>query len=260
MLQGKENIVLIFYFAGTILIFLLVTAIAIYILVHQKKVNQFKFQLELEELKKQELQFLAIQEGEEKERVRLAQELHDGIGAALSGLKMNIDWVLENLNHAEVKNKLQITYEGLNNAVIELREISHNLQPAFFGDKLLSTAIYEYAEQLNLKTNCNFEVYADENVEKINANLKLNCYRIVSELMLNVVKHAKATHASVQIMNNDDTLQLIIEDNGIGFSVSENNSGIGLLNIKNRVEVCKGKINIDSSSSGTSIIIDLPFK
>lgn len=260
MLQDKENIIFVFYFVGTFLVFLLVLAIAIYVLVHQKKVNQFKFKLQLEELKKQELQFLAIQEGEEKERVRLAQELHDGIGAALSGLKMNIDWVLRNPNDASITDKLQFTHQGLDNAVVELREISHHLQPAFFGNKQLSAAIKEFAEQLNLKQNCVFEVYVEDTLESMNANLKLNCYRIVTELMQNINKHAKATNASVQVINNDNQIQMIIDDNGIGFNVMQTSDGIGLLNIKNRVEVCKGKINIDSSSSGTSIIIDLPFK
>jgi signal transduction histidine kinase len=173
---------------------------------------------------------------------------------------MNIDWVLRNPNDASIIDKLQFTHQGLDNAVVELREISHHLQPAFFGNKQLSAAIKEFAEQLNLKQNCVFEVYVEDTLESMNANLKLNCYRIVTELMQNIIKHAKATNASVQVINNDNQIQMIIDDNGIGFNVMQTSDGIGLLNIKNRVEVCKGKINIDSSSSGTSIIIDLPFK
>ncbi|MFM2047824.1 MAG: signal transduction histidine-protein kinase/phosphatase DegS, partial [Bacteroidota bacterium] len=188
-----------------------------------------------------------------------AQELHDGIGAAISGLRMNIDWLLIFATQPDIIDKLNKTNKGLNEVIVELREISHNLQPAFFGNKLLYDAVKDYADQLSLKNKCKFDVYVEGLPDNMNANLKLNCYRILSELMQNIFKHANATIASVQVIGGLNELQMIIDDNGVGFNVNEKNDGIGLINIKNRVHICNGKINIDSSSLGTSIIIDLPL-
>jgi len=90
MPQEFHNEIAIYYLAGTFFIILLIAAIVFYVVMHQKKVNSFRFQLKQEEIKKQDAIYFALQEGEEKERGRIAEELHDGISAKLSGLNMNL--------------------------------------------------------------------------------------------------------------------------------------------------------------------------
>ncbi len=211
-----------------------------------------------EEIQKQQAVFSALQEGEEKERIRLAEELHDGIGARLSGLKMNLEYLMRTAReHSEL---IATIFSGVAEAVEEVRAISHNLQPCFFNDKSLEQLLYSYMEQLSVMNGCRYDLFLNSSIDHITNPLKLHCYRILTELLHNIHKHAKATLASVQINSEDEWLEIVVEDNGIGFASGiENPEGIGLLNIRNRVAVCKGRMNIDSSAKGTTTIIEIPL-
>jgi len=260
MLQDLHNEIAIYYLAGTFFVILLIAAIIFYVFLHQKKVNAFRFQLQQEEIKKQEAIFSALQEGEEKERNRIAEELHDGISAKLSGLNMNLDYLRSTVT-SDNSGVLDKTYSGINNVINELREISHNLQPIDFNETGLQPLLSNYIEQLNKKKECQYNFYFEMTNAEISNTLKLHCYRIVTELLHNIHKHAKATTASLQLTEVAGLIEVIVEDNGSGFPTDlPISKGIGLTNIRNRVAVCKGHLTIDSSSNGTTVIIELPTK
>lgn len=261
MFQDAQNEVVVYYLAGTTFIIVLVTTIISYLFLHQKKVTSFRMQLHEEEMKKQNAVYAAMQEGEGKERNRIAEELHDGISAKLSGLNMNLDYLRSKMNDEGNYKLLNMTYNGVSDIINELRELSHNLKSADFSQKNLQNLLSDYIEQLNSKNECRYSLHIDTRSEYIDPTLEMHCYRIITELLYNVHKHAKATIASAQVIEERDKLELTIEDNGVGFSFYDSLSkGIGLTNVRNRVGVCKGFLNVDSSENGTTIIIELPLK
>lgn len=259
MSQELHNGIAIYYVAGTLFVLLLISAIVFYVLLHQKKVNAFRFKLQQEEIKKQEAIFSAIQEGEEKERNRIAEELHDGISARLAGITMNLDYIISIILEEENKEIIQKTYSGINEIINDLRDISHNMQPIASQENNLQASLSNYIEQLNAKNKCSYSLYFEGNAELLNEVLKLHCYRIIIELLYNIYKHAEATNATVQVIIEEGKIQIIIEDNGKGFKLDANKKGIGLSNIQNRVNINNGNMNIDSSEIGTTIIIELPI-
>jgi signal transduction histidine kinase len=259
MSQALNNEIIIYYLAGTGFVLIFITAIVIYVFQHLKKVNAFRQKLHDEELIKQDAIFSALQEGEEKERARLAEELHDGVGAKLSGLNMNLEYVRPKITDPDTKNLINKTFEGVSEVINEIRELSHNLQPLYFSEKDLLLSLQDYISQLNSKGDCHYILFFEADLSTVNKAVKLHCYRIITELLLNVHKHATATQAFVQIIEEKNTLQIIVEDNGQGFRENGVQKGMGLSNINSRVSLNKGTINIDSSGKGTTIIIQIPI-
>jgi signal transduction histidine kinase len=253
-----ENGIIVYYFAASSVVLLLVAAIVIYAFLHQKKVIQLKMQLHEQELRRQQAIFDALQDGQEQERTRLARELHDGIGAKLSGLKMNLEYL--ELNAIEHKDLIGKVFTGVSEALEEVREVSHNLLPYQLHEKGLRELLLNCVEQFTAHGHCSYELYMNDRADDISKTVKMHVYRMVAELLNNVHKHARATMASVQVSMEEAQLELMIEDNGIGLGKHEvNKEGIGLQNIRNRVQICKGRFNIDSSANGTSVIIEIPL-
>lgn len=257
MFQAQSGIV-IYYLAGSILLLLLVMAIVFYAFLHQKKVIELKTRLHDEDIRAQQAVFDALQEGQERERSRLSEELHDGIGAKLSGLKMNLEYLKSNAHeHQDLIGKV---FAGISETVEEVRVISHNLQTFFFADKDIEQMLLNYMEQLGSQNCCRYDLFMNSPATGLDNNIKLQSYRIITELLSNIHKHAKASQASVQINIEDERMEIVVEDNGVGiYSNKAKPEGIGLLNIRNRIRVCKGELNIDSSEKGTTIIIEIPL-
>lgn len=186
----------------------------------------------------------------EIERKRIAQDLHDDIGGTLGALKMHI---------SSPDMDKQRAFALISKAIADLRQISHNLLPPPKQGDLPFQSIIEQIKEIN-----NLAVLQIKNgIEELNITLpaivEITVSRIVSELLTNILKHAKATEAMVQIHAEDNILQVIVEDNGIGFDTHAQSLGIGIRNIVSRVEFLKGKINIDSNQYGTTIIIEVPL-
>lgn len=253
-----ERGIIIYYLAGSTMVLLLITAIITYAFLHQKKVVQLRLRLKEEDLQKRQAVFDALQEGQEKERTRLAEELHDGVAARLSGLKMNLEYL--NSNTTENFELISKIFSCVTETLEEVREISQNLQPYFFADKNLEQLFRELIEQVNTSGKCRYDLVMNGIKVDIPKTTKLQVYRIVAELLNNVQKHANATQASVQVNTEDDNLEIVVEDNGAGFVTNNHSShGIGLMNIHSRINVCKGTLNIDSSTKGTTVIIEIPL-
>ncbi len=273
MLSTEDKLTLI-YIGGTLFVFLLLIFLMVYVYLHQMKVNRFKLQLNEQEIKKQEELFLALISGEEKERQRLAEELHDGIGAKLSGLKMSVEYLLENhcndcfggkensakedTSSNQATQLLSKISEGMNESIVELREISRNLKPTFLATKGLSMVLTELVDHMNNQGACVFKLYIEPGEEKFARHIQV-IYRITSELLNNILKHAKATQASAQVISSEGMIQIIAEDNGQGFDVEESTKGIGLSNIRSRLLTYKGHIKIESTRQGTLVIVELPL-
>ncbi len=201
--------------------------------------------------------------GEEKERKRVAQDLHDGMGSLLSTLRLNAESL--DLSNKKIGGKEAIVYQNIlemiDKACTELRNISHNMMPSSMEHFGLKITLESLIEKINSNGETNFTCQIFNLEEKIDSQIEINIYRIVLELVNNIIKHAKAKEASIQLILENNLLILMAEDDGIGFNYTNQKfSGIGLLNIKSRTEAMNGKINIDSKESkGTTIIIEIPI-
>ena len=199
-------------------------------------------------------------QGEERERVRLAQDLHDGINGDLAVIKYKIT----SLNSSGFKAKEKEAYSEaigmLDNAVEQVRRISHNLAPPSLYNFDLLEAIKQYCAKVSSANplNIGFQFYGDRlTLEK---ETETAIYRMVQELVNNVVKHASATEALVQINHRDQSLHMVVEDNGIGFNPDSKTRGIGLQNVRSRVNYLKGTLDIDSGGGGSTFTIEIDLK
>ncbi len=195
----------------------------------------------------------ALIKGEEIERKRIARDLHDGLGSMLSGLKIHL-----NLAKRENKETINGVDALLDNSIKELRNISQNLMPETLLELSLEHALRDLcAANSNSATKIEFQYLVKKS--KLPKNYEIMIYRIIQELLNNALKYAKASQVLVSCSQNKDVFFITVEDNGIGFDVLDTNkNGMGLKNIKNRVEFLNGKLEIDSKiNQGTSAYIEL---
>lgn len=198
----------------------------------------------------------ALLEGEERERSRLARDLHDGLGGMLAGIKLNLSQMVAAKQQLE-RNDLDQTIDRLGCSVNELRRISRNMMPESLLQSGLQVAVKDLCDEATipgLKVTFN----AFDLQEDLTPQIKVTIYRIVQELVYNAVKHAAASKVMVQCSQTDHFFFITVEDNGKGFSPDlVPNTSQGLKNIRNRVELLKGKMDIETSKEGTNINIEL---
>lgn len=251
------------YFLIAIAIALLLLSILIFrIYMHKQKLQQAKID-ELE--KEKQLQATeAILKGQEEERSRIAKDLHDGLGGLLSSVKYSLNDMKENVI-LSADNAISFTrsIDMLDSGIQELRRIAHNMMPENLIKFGLDTALNDYCNSIS-KTNVITIQYSSLQMDTYHAdiNVSVTVYRIVQELVNNIIKHAKATQAIVQLTKDDNFLNITVEDNGIGFDVTHltTSKSAGWVNIQNRINYLGGKLEIDSNpTNGTSIAIEIPL-
>lgn len=202
----------------------------------------------------------AIQGGD-VERARLARELHDGVGGMLSTAMIRLSAVWNNsavaaFTESEYTEAMNILHEVGD----EIRKTAHNLMPAALIQQSLPDAIAAYCNSLKLKQlKVRFQHYGL--FDDLSQDYKLNIYRIIQELIKNIIQHAKAENAFVQLIRHEDTLIVSVEDDGVGFVEKECSKGQGLYNIKSRVRSIDGQFTLESKPGcGTSVFIEFkPF-
>lgn len=257
MLQTETDIIF-YYVAGTLFIVLLVIFVLVYMYVYNLRMKQMLAEQAKQELAKQQELYFALQAGEEKERKRLAEELHDGIGAKLSGLKMNLEYLRNGAGKSNLEHTLERIIGEMDASINEVRELSQNLKPAFISAQHLKSALTQLMEKLSVASEIEWHVEVSIQTDP-SIDVKLSIYRMIAELLNNIYKHAGATRAYIQVIEDEKSIQILIEDNGKGLSKDVSHQGNGLVNIRNRVNALNGNLEIDSSDQGTSVIIDLPI-
>ncbi|MFN8298705.1 MAG: histidine kinase [Chitinophagales bacterium] len=247
---------------GVVLVVLLIAAL-IYRTYQQKQKIQLQRINELETERKLTATE-AIIKGEEKERVRLAQDLHDGLGGMLSGVKYSLNNMKDNLIMTpESVNAFEHSINMLDNSISEMRRVAHNLMPENLLKFGLSAALKDYCSEIqrggNLQVNYQYIGLKDKVIEQ---GLSVTVYRVTQELLNNILKHANATQALVQIGVTDNQLTITVEDNGRGLAEAtlKTAQGIGWKNIYSRVYYHKGTVNIQTlPDKGTSVFIEFPI-
>lgn len=242
------------YFIASLGLILLTLGIWYFFKQRQKLKNQ-----EIETLKQnQEIAKLeALIDGEEKERKRIAQELHDGLNGDLSAIKYRLSTLEESGLSAIDAENLTKVITMIDESCAQVRSISHNLMPSSILEYGLIESIREYCIKINNSDNfkIDFQTFGDYiALAKKNETV---IYRIIQELVTNILKHAKATEALVQFNFREEELFITVEDNGIGFDTTKISDGIGHKNIQTRVGFLNAELNVESSSNGTSYTISI---
>lgn len=250
-----------------LLIFLLVLAIRFY----QLKIESHRLRADQERILKEKrikeieannriLQMNAVLQGQEAERLRIAKDLHDGLGALLSTVKLHFDSVQREIESLSKLNIYRKANDLLDNACTEVRRIAHNMMPDALTKLGLVQALEDLLEGLRLKgqkvsleiINLKEDDLADET--------ELMVYRIIQELINNITRHAEAGSIIVQLSVHGDELFISVEDDGCGFDVEKTSDGIGLKNLRSRVAYLGGELEIDSKENiGTTTNITIPL-
>ncbi|MBK9046843.1 MAG: sensor histidine kinase [Bacteroidetes bacterium] len=214
-------------------------------LVRQKLLNE-------EIQKQQELRLKAVIASQEEERNRIAAELHDGLGQSLASVRMR-------LSREPISTE---SLDALDKSCVELREISHNLMPSNLMRSGLVTALLELSDRINKSGKLNLVVDSDPGLPPFSPNAAIQVFRIIQELLTNIIKYADATEATIQLMADDQMYSVMVEDNGKGFDKNElqTTSGNGWYNIQSRLTILNGAVEIDSAPGrGTVVTIDIPL-
>ncbi|UII25145.1 PAS domain-containing protein [Fulvivirga maritima] len=207
-----------------------------------------------------------IIETEDKERKRIAKELHDSLGQKLTTVSLNFNSLKKDLQLSDSgEKKLNTGLNYLKEAIKDSREIAHNLMPQSIEDFGYVLSVQSLMADIDRVSETKFEFYDNLKGARLPKNLELHLYRVTQEAINNILKYAKASQASVQLMAYNDEVVLTIEDDGIGFlyheKMEDETQSFGLRSMKNRVNSLSGNIEVETSpENGTVIIVEVPFK
>jgi len=224
--------------------------------------------LNINNLKEKETQaFNALLEGQELERRRFAQEIHDGVGPLLSTLKMSIQGLQGSPTyqaHHKLQNELAKLIDVIDLVTVDIRSISHALLPSALIDFGLETALQNLCTLVQRQTKSKIECFISQKKSRLEPTMELGLYRIAQELLNNALKYASANNIAVQLFKHDTNVSLMVEDDGIGFDsadLEKNLQGIGFKNVLSRVESLGGKFSLESAlGEGVLATIEIPLK
>lgn len=232
---------------GIILSVVLLGAVAVIIYLRQKAFRE----KQLYEIRYKKEQLKTIMSAQEDERTRIARELHDGIGQSLAALKIQ----LQNQKNSITSNSIN----RVDTLCREVRSLSHRMVPLILEEKGLEDALKALIDQCFTNSNINAHFVSNANIDLLDKTTQTHLYRIGQELIYNILKHARAQEVGLQLLQNDNRLIMIAEDNGVGFDPSQNSNGIGINNIRSRLEAMDGKIEIQTNNQGTFIRVIIPI-
>jgi hypothetical protein len=218
-----------------------------------------------EELKEQEIKAIdALVVGQERERARLASDLHDNIGSNFTAIKSYFDHLYTELKATSSKPLgFDRAYTLLEQTYQDIRSLAHLKHSSLMADNELIPALSILSKNISSFSKIEVDFFHFIPVEdELDDKLELNVFRIIQETMANVVKHSQASTASISLTKSGDLLNIIVEDNGVGFNKNkiEDKESFGLQSIKQRVTYLKGEFTIDSTEgNGTTLIIDIPL-
>lgn len=200
--------------------------------------------------------------GEEQERKRIAQELHDGLGTLLATVKLQFNAVQNERPDVDEVKSYQKADKLLDEACTEVRKISYNLMPAILQQYGLEYALQDLCEGINRSGHLEVSFIPYGLDYPFEDQMAISVYRMVQELVKNTLRHAEATSLIVQLSVEDQMLNIVVEDDGQGFDTAEKlqNPGIGLQSIQSRLALLHGKMEIDSRpGAGATFMIDIPL-
>ncbi|GAB2835382.1 PAS domain-containing protein [Ferruginibacter profundus] len=203
----------------------------------------------------------AIIDAQEQERRFIGGELHDNVNQILAGSLLALSMVKS--SKSLTKKTLEYVEMGkahIFNAIEEVRKLSHKLAPASFDDTSLRDAFENLLQTFNVNNQFNIKFEMDDACNTVSGDVQINLYRIVQEQIKNIVKYAAADEIEISVKQSAQAIKMRINDNGKGFDIKTVKKGIGLSNIKKRVESFSGKFTVNAAAGkGCEIIIEIPL-
>ena len=263
--QAKKRF--LFIAAGLCILLIIAIVIAYLILNNSKKRRKLAEQeSELEKervanlLKDQELASIdAMIAGQEKERTRIAGELHDDLGALMTNVRMHF----ESLKASQAPDLFDKTDTLLHEAYQKVRSIAHAKNSGVIANQGLLKAVKDLAQKVSQLNGLEIQVVHHGMTNRLENSLELSIFRIIQELITNIIKHAQAKTATIHLINHGDSLNIMVEDDGLGFNpqhISARSQGMGISSIDKRVNHLDGSLTIESApGEGATVIIDIPI-
>lgn len=204
--------------------------------------------------------FELLQVIREEERKKIAREIHDELGQLLTALKIDIKWLGKRINEHELVEKINSMTDLIDMTIQNVRRIASELRPVILDDFGLPEAILWHAKEIEKRTGIKFKItLIPENIT-MDKNKSVIIYRIIQELLTNIIRHARATKVEIKLKHRDNKLFVFVKDNGIGIEENVNRKSFGLLGIKERVQYWQGVLHIKGKQGkGTSVTIILPM-
>lgn len=254
------------------LVITIILSLVVIIIYHQRQKvmeqlalkNQELYNHQISEmLKEQEIKSIhAMLEGQDRERKRIAEDLHDRLGSTLSAVKLHLNAldgnILPNMPAPLVQNLNGL----LDQAVDEVRDIAHNMVSGVLAKFGLTAALHDLKGSIEASRQIKVDLLVLNLDERLEGTVEINLYRIIQELVSNILRHANAGEITIQLNKFGQELLLMVEDNGKGFdpSLASQDRGMGLRNVASRVDALGGRLSIDSGRGrGTTTTIEIPL-
>ena len=227
--------------------------------------NELEKQKNITFFKEQEITTInAMVAGQEKERKQIAEDLHDNLGSVLATLKLHFENLKINRERKKTNQKMLFdkTENLIDEAYLKVRSIAHAKNAGVIANQGLLVAVQMMAEKISSSNKIKIEVIHFGLNKRLENSLEITVFRITQELITNIIKHAEATNATINLSLYEKKLNLIVEDNGLGFDTNKIKfkRGMGLNSIKTRIAHLKGNFNIDATlGKGSSILMDIPI-
>jgi signal transduction histidine kinase len=201
---------------------------------------------------------------QEQEQQRIAKDLHDGLGPLLSVVKLHLSALHNSLQHPtpEQVHEIETSLRLVDTLVREVRSIAHNMMPGSLETLGLAAALDDLVRSVMLTNDIHIALHVHNLEERLEPSAEISLYRIVQELLTNILKHAAASQVTIQLVRHDRSGVLMVEDNGRGFDTTlvSSHKGMGLSNVRSRVDALGGSIHIDSTPQrGTTVTIEIPL-
>lgn len=262
----KDNDLTFLVIFGIAVMLLLMVSVLLAVLFNQRKKNQHR--LAMDKLREQQQNQLieAAVRSEETERHRIAETLHDEVGAILSSAKLHLLGIKSEGLDQKDKALHEKGRELLNDVIQKVRGISHNLHSNILKEFGLNEAIRHFLRKITEGTAINSSSVLDDNYKTEDTDADISIYRMVQELVNNILKYANAKELLINSTYENDNLDLVIFHNGNGLTQEQfedlryQKEGLGLKNIQNRIILLKGQIHFTHGTEGYRINIRIPAK
>jgi two-component system NarL family sensor kinase len=267
-MEETQDLVLFIVIASSSVVLLLIVVLFDLFLLFRKRKLIAQQEIEIREnkideliMKKEVESVSALLKGQNTERRRISQELHDRLGSILFTAKLyhsNIETKMKALKEEHDEGFGKLT-DLLDDAVKEVRRISHDLYAGSLANFVYSVALRQLIAALEEANDLKITFHAESDVESQKEEIQHELYAITQELLSNTLKHAKATEVEIEIRIEDELI-FHYHDNGNGFDSNASFKGIGLKNIENRIKKFKGKLSVESGpENGTFYFISIPL-
>jgi signal transduction histidine kinase len=244
----------------TLVFFLMAVAIILFIVQERRKSERKEREVELMQARHQKEMFKSVIETQEKERQRIAKNIHDEVNASITVASMSAGKI-SNLAQGEIQELAKSTKNSILSAEAEMRQIINDLSPVSLTRFGLHSEIKKLGKMAEAASNLDVEINSNLEGVRFDPQIEINLYRVIKEFVHNTLKYAEASKLCINALRSEGELYIILNDNGIGFDLDDNEThGHGLNNMKSRIYLLNGSISfVSDKGNGLEVNICIPL-